>query len=183
MKKIVTFLDLNVSLENGSITTDLRTKSTGCHQYLHCSFSHPHHIKNSIIYSRTLRLSNICMYDKDSEKHALNMKSWFLEKGYSKQMIDSQMGKVKCGQRLKPGSKQAGFGVPLIITYHPRLKKIAQIMRKLEHLLYQDESIKRLFTLLPMVSYRGARKLSSYLVRVKLYPLERKREAPIGVAI
>ena len=26
-----------------------------------------------------------------------------------------------------------------------------------------------------MVSYRGARKLSSYLVRAKLYPLERKR--------
>ena len=66
---------------------------------------------------------------------------------------------------------QAGFGVPFVITYHPELKKI---MKKLEHLLYQDESVKRVFTLLPMVSYRSARKLS-YLVRAKLYPLERKR--------
>ena len=48
-------------------------------------------------------------------------------------------------------------------------------MKKLEHLLYQDEYDKRVFTPPPMVSYRSARKLSSYLVRAKLYPLERKR--------
>ena len=120
-KKRVAFLDLNVSLENGSVTTDLHTKSTDCHQYLHCSSSHPDHIKNSIIYSQTLRLSNICTYDEDFDKHALNMKSWFLERRYSKQMIDSQMEKVKFGQRLKAGSKQADFGVPfVIITYHPK---------------------------------------------------------------
>ena len=40
-----TFLDLNVSLENRSITTDLHTKSTDCHQYLHCHSSYPDHIK------------------------------------------------------------------------------------------------------------------------------------------
>ena len=50
-KKKVAFLDLNVSLENGCITTDLYTKSTDCHQYLHCSSVHPDHLKNSIIYS------------------------------------------------------------------------------------------------------------------------------------
>ena len=45
-KKRVAFLDLNVSLENGSVTTDLHTKSTDCHQYLHYSSSHTDHIKN-----------------------------------------------------------------------------------------------------------------------------------------
>ena len=39
-KKRVAFLDLNVSLENGSITTDLQTKSTDRHQHLLCSFPH-----------------------------------------------------------------------------------------------------------------------------------------------
>ena len=52
------------------------------------------------------------------------MKSWFLERGYSKKMIDSQMGKVKFGQSLKVGSKQTGFGVRFVITYHPKSKKI-----------------------------------------------------------
>ena len=72
-----------------------------------------------------MRLSNICTYEEDFDKHALNMKSRFLERGYSKQMIDSQMGKVTFGQRLKAGSKQAGCGVPFVIKYHPKLKKIA----------------------------------------------------------
>ena len=102
------------------------------------------------------------------------MKAWFLEREYSKQMIDSQVGKVEFGQRLKAG-KQAGVGVPFVITYHLKFKKIVQIMKKLEQLLYQDESVKRVFTPPPIISYRNARKLSSYLIRTKLYPLERKR--------
>ena len=52
------------------------------------------------------------------------MKSCFLERGYSKQIIDTQMGKVKFGQRLKSGSRQVGLGVPFLITYHPKFKKI-----------------------------------------------------------
>ena len=76
-------------------------------------------------------------------------------------MTDSQTGKVKFGQRLNAGSTQAGFGVPFVITSHPKLKKIAQIMKKLEHLLYQDESVKQVLTPPPMVSYSIARKLSS----------------------
>ena len=81
------------------------TKSANCHQYLHCSSPHPDHLKNCIIYSQTLRLSSICTYEEVFDKHALNMKSWFLERGYSKQIIDSQMGNVTFGQRLKAGSK------------------------------------------------------------------------------
>ena len=41
---------------------------------------------------------------------------WFLERRYSKQMIDSQMEKVKFGQRLNARSKQAGVGGPFVIT-------------------------------------------------------------------
>ena len=37
-----------------------------------------------------------------------------------------------------------------------------------------DQDVKKVFTPKPMVSFRSARKLSSYLVRTKLYPLERK---------
>ena len=48
-------------------------------------------------------------------------------------------------------------------------------MKKYQNILYQDETVKRVFTPFPMVSYRNARKLSSYLVRAKLYSLERKR--------
>ena len=45
-------------------------------------------------------------------------------------MIDLQIRKVKFGQSLKARAKQAGVGVPFVITYHSKLKKIAQ-MREL----------------------------------------------------
>ena len=90
--------------------------------------------------------------------------------GMLEKEIDLQMEKVEFGQRLKAGIKQAGFGVLFDIKYHPK-----QIMKKVEHLLYRDESVKRLFTPPSMLSYRSARKLSSYLIRAKVYPLERKR--------
>ena len=47
-KKIVAILDLNVSLENGSVTTDLHTKSTDYHQYLQYGSTHLDYIKNPI---------------------------------------------------------------------------------------------------------------------------------------
>ena len=37
-----------------------------------------------------------------------------------------------------------------------------------------DQEVRRTFTPQPMASYWTARKLSSYLVRDKLYPIERK---------
>ena len=91
-------------------------------------------------------------YEEDVDKHALNMKSWFLEGEYVKQMIDAQMWKVKFGQRSKIGSKSASIGVSCVTTKQPKLKKLAQIMKKLEHVLYQDESVKRELTLAPQVS-------------------------------
>ena len=128
-QKTVAFLDPNVSLENGCITTDLYPKRTDCHQYLHCSAPHQDHLKNSIIYSQALRLSNILTYERDIQRHALDMKSWFLERGYSKKMIDSQMAKVKFGKKKSRGLK-AVTGLPFVITYHPKLGEIASIMKK-----------------------------------------------------
>ena len=42
------------------------------------------------------------------------------------------------------------------------------------YLLYTDQEVERDFTPGPMTSFRSARKISSYLVRAKSYPLERR---------
>ena len=51
---------------------------------------------------------------------------------------------------------------------------IDQIINRNLHLLYMDQEVKKVFIAKPMVSFRRARRLSSYLVRAKLYTLERK---------
>ena len=62
----------------------------------------------------------------------------------------------------------------MVVTYHPGLKNIDQIINRNLHLLYMDQEVKKVFTPKPMVSFRSGRKLVSYLVRAKLSPLERK---------
>ena len=67
--------------------------------------------------------------------------------------------------------KSKSKGVPFVVTYHPPLNCLHKIIT---YLLYMNEEVKNLFLPGPMVSFRGARKFSSYLVRAKLYPLHRK---------
>ena len=61
----------------------------------------------------------------------------------------------------------------LVITYHPLLRDFASVIRKHLYILYLSKEVKEIFTPGPMVSFRGARKLGSYLVRAKLHPIKR----------
>ena len=63
------------------------------------------------------------------------MKLWFLERGYSMEMIDSQMAKVRFGQKNSRERKSV-TNVPFVITYHPKLRQIASIMKKYQNILY-----------------------------------------------
>ena len=83
------------------------------------------------------------------------------------------MRKVKFAQKKSRELKSVTC-VPFVITHRPELREIGSIIKKHQNILYQDETVKRVFTPFPMVSYRNARKLSSYLVHAKLYPLKRK---------
>ena len=60
------------------------------------------------------------------------------------------------------------------MKYHPLLKLLSSIVNNNIYLLHMDQEVQRTFILQPMVSYRSARKLSSYLVGAKLCPTERK---------
>ena len=67
-----------------------------------------------------------------------------------------------------------GNGVPLVVTYNPNFKNLSFVIRKNLQFLYADPETKRVFMPTPFVSFRSARNLKSFLVRSKVYPLERK---------
>ena len=54
----VDFLDLNASLKGGTIFTDLHSKPTDGHQFLHYKSSHPSHIKNLIPVAKVCELTD-----------------------------------------------------------------------------------------------------------------------------
>ena len=75
-------------------------------------------------------------------------------------------------KKINPKEKEKQ-GVPLVVTYYPSLNCLSKIIRDNLYLLYMNDEVKKVFSPKPMISFRSARKLSSYLVRAKLYPIDR----------
>ena len=74
------------------------------------------------------------------------------------------------GMWSKSGSREAK-GVPLVITFHPKLKSIGQLLSKKQRILYMDQKTKNFYAPGSMATFLSARKLSSYLERTKLRPI------------
>ena len=168
-KENIHFSDVNINLSNGHLMTNMYVKPTDCHQYLDYSSSHPNHIKRFIVYSQSIRARRLCSFESDFLKHCSKMKSWILKRGYPENMIDEEMKKVKFSEKGSSNS-EGSKGVPFVVTYHPSLNCI---IKDNLNILYMNREAKAVFSPGLMVSFRSARRISSYLVRAKLYPLER----------
>ena len=55
-------------------------------------------------------------------------------------------------------------GVPFIVTDHARLKALAEIILETLNLLCMNDKVTETFTPGPLLSFRTAQKLSTYLV-------------------
>ena len=71
-------------------------------------------------------------------------------------------------------NKKRKKGVPFVVTYDPTLNFLSKFIRGNIYLLTMNEEVRKTFSPGPMVSFRSTRKLSSYLIRAKLCPLQRK---------
>ena len=78
----------------------------------------------------------------------MEMKSWFLKCGYSNNVIEKKIKKVRFS-KISSTRKNNAKGVPLVVTYHPGLKSINQIINKNLQLLYMDEEVKRVYRQIP----------------------------------
>ena len=78
----VPFLDVNVSLTNGKIQTDLYCKPTDKHQYLLFSSCHPRHTKKAIPYSLALRLRRICFTEEVFRIRCNELTNFLVKRGY-----------------------------------------------------------------------------------------------------
>ena len=84
------------------------------------------------------------------------------------------MGKVCPSKSTGTKSKsQVSKSVPLVIKFHPKFKLIGQLLNKHLHILHMNQENKNFFTPGPIATFCSEPKLSSYLVRAKLYPIER----------
>ena len=99
------------------------------------------------------------------------MKEWFLTRDYQENVINDQSNRIAFG-KSQPSRKNSENGIPLVVTYHLKIKKHRKLMKDLLPLLYSDEEVQKVFSPPSMVSYRSARKIKDYMFISKLYPLE-----------
>ena len=151
----VDFLDLNVSLKDDAIFTDLHIKPTDGHQFLHYKSSHPRVIKNSIPFSQALRIRRLCSSQNDLHSHISNLKGWLLARDYPQKVVSEQTDKVVFGEQpsRKDTSEQ---DVPFVATYHPKLRDLDKLIKNLQLSLCSDSEVQRVFSPAPIVSYRSA---------------------------
>ena len=61
----------------------------------------------------------------------------------------------------------------MIIIYKPSLDCLSKIIRKNLYLLYMNGEVKQMFSAKPIIFSGNAKNLSNYLVRAKIYSIER----------
>ena len=71
-------------------------------------------------------------------------------------------------------NKKREEGIPFVMTYYPILNSLSKIVRDNMYLLNMNEEVRKTFSPGPIVSFRTAQKLISYLLWAKLYPFQRK---------
>ena len=92
---------------------------------------------------------------------------------WREKVVSEQIDKVAFGKQLthKDSSEQS---VAFVATCHPKLKDLGKMIKNLQFFLYSDNEVWRVFSPAPIASSQSARKIKDYIVRSKLYPIERK---------
>ena len=107
----VIFLDINISVQDNNLATSVHYKPTDSHSYLLYSSFHPSHVKDSIPYSKFLRLRRLCSEDSDFNSKCDEMSNFFTERGYPDGILSKALNRVQNVNRvsaLEPSASENG---------------------------------------------------------------------------
>ena len=83
--KSVDFLNILVTLtDDGTISTDLCTKPTDTHQYLHMNSCHPNHVKKAFAFSPATRILRICSDPATAQSRCNELIEYLLRRGHGR---------------------------------------------------------------------------------------------------
>ena len=167
-KKQVSFLDCDVIRYNNRLKTDVHQKPTDCHPYLDYTSAHPFHFKSSIPYSQALRLRRICKDNNVLKERIKQYTNYFVACGYKRSFVKKEMERVLEVRRkdtLVKKEKNKDNRIPLVVTYHPDLPPVGQIINKHWPMLHHKDRTKKIFKNRPIVTYKRLRNLRDMLVK------------------
>ncbi|CAH2223570.1 Hypothetical predicted protein [Pelobates cultripes] len=153
-------------------------QSTPRCSYLHSSSFHPSHTKQGIIYSQATRYHRICSDPNDCNSHLNVLSQSMRQKGYKPKTITKQINsavKTPRTRLLQYREKKICTRVPLVVTYNPALEEIRKIIKDLQPILTEDETLKNIFPETPILAFRQSPNLQQKLINRRL-PTDGKNE-------
>jgi hypothetical protein len=167
----IPFLDVNMSIKDSRITTDLHVKKTDANMCLPFQSCHPRHCARSIPYSQCLRLRRICSSDALFAKRANELKEKLNKRGYPIKILQEAISRVSTIDRkdtLEYKQKSTTKRVPIIITHNPGNPPLAKWLKEYMPLLHSSSRMKKAAPEPPIVGERNCRNLRSILMPSKL---------------
>ena len=162
------YLDIVVKIVNNFLQTDLYTKSTDAHNYLHNTSCHPKHCLRNIPYSQMLRIKRICSTEEDFEVRCQEMANNFIKRGYRKADIARAVVKA----RLKTRDEALAYTrsdkntnrIPFVITHNPKNPPLRKIFKEKLHVLHKSKTMAAAAPEGPILGERNCKSLQNMLM-------------------
>ena len=146
--KSVNFLDVLVTLTNdGTISTDLYTKPTDTHQYLHMNSCHPNHVKKAIAFSQATRILRICSDPATAQSRCNELIEYLVRRGHGRRRTQLEVQRaIDTHRNPQQHIRNIDRGVYFTVQYHPGLPDIKGTLRKFLPILYTSERMSMVFS-------------------------------------
>ena len=172
----IPFLDVQVSLQENHITTDLYSKPTDTHQYIQWTSCHPRHTKSSLPYCLAFRLRRLCSSEETLSSRMTNLKDQLRGRGYPSNLVTKEISKAIAIPReqalqLKDRQNEQISRTPLVLTFHPAFKDVSNTIFKFLPILHSSTYCKDIFQQPPMAAFRRPPNIKDALVRSSLSAL------------
>lgn len=165
------FLDVFTSIKEGKLVTDLYSKPSDKHLYLHYQSSHPGSTKRAIPYGLGVRIKRICSEPGDYVRRRQEICGHLAKRGYSKKVVTDQFSRV---DKLKRSDlledkerRKVNERVPLALVYSRALPDVRKILRRKQKTLHQSDRMKEVFPDVPIVAFRRDSNIQDILVHKK----------------
>ncbi|XP_049952269.1 uncharacterized protein LOC126465520 [Schistocerca serialis cubense] len=126
-----TFLNVDLHLRDGYISTSVHIKPTNHQQYPHFDSSHPFHTKKSLPYSLGTRGRRICSDEQSLSKYTEGLTDAFTDRNYPPILVQKQISHALSFQSPTTSQSptvQPQRSIPLVTQYHPGLEQLNYIL-------------------------------------------------------
>ena len=125
-----------------------------------------------IPYGQVIRIKRICSNPEQVKLRLEDLSNWLVNRGYKQEVVSQQIHRVDAIDRetllIKHPKQNNIETLTLILTYHPALKNVHEILHKAHRHTLKSPRLQYVLPTPPRVAFRNDKSLKDKLVRSKL---------------